>query len=56
MGRYQWPDGSTVDVLDYCEELDKWRGDDFEFLAQPDEGPPIPQEQLNDHMSWIFGH
>lgn len=36
MGRYEWPDGSTVDALDYCEELDKWRGDDFEFLADPD--------------------
>ena len=29
---YKWPDGSTVHVSDYCEEEDKWRGDDYDLI------------------------
>ena len=53
---YEWPDGSTVEASEYCPELDKWRGDDFDSLLLPDEGSPVPREQLDNYMSWIFGH
>lgn len=30
---FVWPDGSWCFRYEYCEECDKWRGDDYKVLT-----------------------
>lgn len=31
-----WPDGSCMYQADHCDNLDRWRGDDFEVVPSDD--------------------